>query len=241
MATACIIVSFALSGFRVTLENVTDTPVHFEEVITLADRLPQLLRSDAQDNRDRVLDAARALFSEHGLDVPMRVIARRAGVGPATLYRRFPTKQDLVNDAFTDELADCRLIVQQGCAEPDPWRGFSSVIERLSVLNARNQGFVNAFMSANPDAKKFIEHRDELHRQLAHLSQRAKRSGALRQDFVMDDLVLVLLAARGLSSVLPGAREARARRFAVLAVDAFRNQASTEARIAPVTRRPEAT
>lgn len=230
MATACIIVSFALSGFRVTLENVTDTTVHFEEVITLADRLPHLLRSDAQDNRDRVLDAARSLFSERGLDVPMRVIARRAGVGPATLYRRFPTKQDLINDAFTDELADCRLIVQEGCADSDPWRGFSSVIERLSVLNSRNQGFVNAFMSANPGADTFIRHRDELHRQLAHLAQRAKRSGALRQDFVMDDLVLVLLAARGLSSVLPSAREERARRFAVLAIDAFRNHASKEAK-----------
>ncbi|SMG44673.1 transcriptional regulator, TetR family [Agreia pratensis] len=190
----------------------------------MAEQLPHLLRSDAQDNRDRVLDAARALFSERGLDVPMRVIAREAGVGPATLYRRFPTKQTLVDEAFIDELATCRRIVEESCADPDPWRGFASAIERLCVLNARNQGFVNAFMSANPEAEMFTEHRVSLQRQLAHLAQRAKRAGALRRDFVMDDLVLVLLAGRGLSSVLPSSREARALRFAELAIDAFRER-----------------
>ncbi|MEU8275292.1 helix-turn-helix domain-containing protein [Microbispora bryophytorum] len=67
-------------------------------------RSPQILRSDALDNRERILDAARALFAAEGLDVPMREIARRAGVGPATLYRRFPTKQLLVTEVFTDEM-----------------------------------------------------------------------------------------------------------------------------------------
>jgi AcrR family transcriptional regulator len=210
--------------FRVTLENVTDAPVHLTEVSSLAEQLPHLLRSDAQDNRDRVLDAARALFSERGLDVPMRVIARQAGVGPATLYRRFPTKQTLIDEAFIDELAACRRIVEDSCADADPWRGFTSAIEGLCVLNARNQGFVNAFMSANPEAGRFTEHRESLHRQLARLAQRAKRAGALRRDFVMDDLVLVLLAGRGLSFIPPSSREARARRFATLAIDAFRER-----------------
>jgi AcrR family transcriptional regulator len=188
----------------------------------MVEQLTHLLRADAQDNRDRVLDAARSLFSEHGLDVPMRVIARRAEVGPATLYRRFPTKQTLIDEAFADELRSCRRIVESGCADLDPWRGFRSVIERLSVLNVRNQGFVDAFMSANPDAAMFSNHREALLRQLAGLAERAKHSGGLRHDFVINDLVLVLLAARGLSSTLPGTREAAARRFGALAIDAFR-------------------
>ena len=73
----------------------------------MTDRLPHTLRSDARDNRERILDAARAVFAAEGLNVPMREIARRAGVGPATLYRRFPTKEMLVTEAFTD--ADARL------------------------------------------------------------------------------------------------------------------------------------
>ncbi|WP_331950780.1 helix-turn-helix domain-containing protein [Pengzhenrongella sp.] len=188
----------------------------------MAERLPHLLRADAQSNRDRILEAARTLFSERGLDVPMRVIARRAEVGPATLYRRFPTKQTLVDEAFADELKSCRRIVENGCADPDPWRGFCAVVEDLSVLNVRNRGFVDAFMSANPEVATFSLHRTALLRLLAELAGRAQRSGGLRRDFVIDDLVLVLMAGRGLSSTPPVTREAAARRFASLAIDAFR-------------------
>ena len=65
------------------------------------------LRSDARHNRDRIIAAARAAFAEGGLDVPMREIARRAGVGIATLYRRFPTSRDLVTAVFEDRFATC--------------------------------------------------------------------------------------------------------------------------------------
>lgn len=181
-----------------------------------------MLRSDAQDNRDRVLKVARQLFWERGMDVTMREVARRAGVGPATLYRRFPTKQILVDAAFADEMRTCRRIVDDGCADPDPWRGFCSIIERISVLNSRNQGFVDAFMSANPQLDTLAAHRVSLLRTLAQLAQRAKAAGELRHDFVIDDLVLVLLAGRGLSSTPSSDREAAARRFAALAIDAFR-------------------
>lgn len=188
----------------------------------MSERLTHMLRSDARDNREKVLEAARFLFSEHGLDVPMREVARHAEVGPATLYRRFPTKQALIDEAFADELTSCRRIVEDGCADPDPWRGLCSVIERLSVLNVRNQGFVDAFMSANPAAVMFSHHRAALLELLAELAERAQRDGRLRHDFTIDDLVLVLLAGRGLSSTLPATREAAARRFAALAIDAFR-------------------
>jgi AcrR family transcriptional regulator len=181
-----------------------------------------MLRADAQDNRARILGAARALFAEQGIGVTMRAVARRAGVGPATLYRRFPTKQMLLDDVFADELRSCRGIVDDGCADPDPWRGFCSVIERISVLNSGNQGFVDAFMSANPDIDMFAAHRAELLGMLAELARRAQESGGLRRDFVIDDLVLVLLAGRGLSSMPRSGREAAARRFAALAIDAFR-------------------
>ncbi|MEU4242242.1 helix-turn-helix domain-containing protein [Actinoplanes sp. NPDC026619] len=188
----------------------------------MTDQLPHLLRADAQDNRDRVLEAARALFAERGLDVPMREIARRAQVGPATLYRRFPTKQSLIDEAFTDELRTCGAIVQAGCADPDPWRGLCSVVHEITELNARNQGFVDAFTSSFPAAVDFGAHRASLLRSLADLCRRAKEAGALRPDFVLDDLILVLMAGRGLSAAPPEARAAAARRFAALALEAFR-------------------
>lgn len=199
-----------------------DAPVHLSEVRDMAAEMPQMLRSDAQDNRDRVLAAARELFAERGLDVTMREVARRAEVGPATLYRRFPTRFDLVQAVFADEVRLCEKIVDDGCADPDPWRGFCSVIEHVSVLNGRNQGFVDAFISANSEPAGYAAHRDTALRALASLARRAQAAGALRRDFTIDDLVLVLLAGRGLASLPQSRREAAARRFAALAIDAFR-------------------
>ncbi|MEU1522199.1 helix-turn-helix domain-containing protein [Nocardia rhamnosiphila] len=187
----------------------------------MPDRLPHMLRADAQDNRDRILEVARALFAEKGIDITMREVARRAEVGPATLYRRFPAKQALIDAAFADEMRSCRQIVEDGCADADPWRGFCSVIERITVLNGRNQGFVDAFMSANPETDSFAAHRVALLSMLADLAGRAKKAGRLRRDFVIDDLVLVLLTGRGLAAVPPARRETSARRFAALVVDAF--------------------
>jgi Bacterial regulatory proteins, tetR family len=67
-------------------------------------------RSDAQDNRERIIEAARETFVSKGLNVPMREIARTAGAGPATLYRHFPSKQALATEAFADQAAACRAI-----------------------------------------------------------------------------------------------------------------------------------
>ena len=188
----------------------------------MTDRLPHLLRADARDNRDRVLEAARALFSERGLEVPMREIARRAQVGPATLYRRFPTKQALVDAAFADELQACGAIVRNGCAEEDPWRGLCSILHDITELNAQNQGFVDAFLSSFPGTEEVAVHRASMLRSLAELCRRAQQAGALRPDFVLDDLILVLMAGRGLPVTPPKVRLAAMRRLTALALDAFR-------------------
>lgn len=153
----------------------------------------------------------------------MRQIARRAGVGPATLYRRFPTKQDLVLEAFRDELGACGAIVREATADPDPWRGFCSVIQRVTVLNARNQGFTDAFMAEYPNAIDFAAHRAALTREIAAISRRAIAAGDLRADFVLDDFMLVLLlAGRGLTTIPARDRVAAAHRFSALTIEGLR-------------------
>jgi AcrR family transcriptional regulator len=187
----------------------------------VADHLPHALRSDALDNRERILDAARALFSADGLDVPMREVARRAGVGPATLYRRFPTKQVLVAEAFADQLHACRAIVDEACADPDPWRGLCQVIERICELHARDRGFTHAFLANFPGVTNIAASCEYTVKAVADLARRAKDAGRLRSDFVLDDLILVLMANKGIRAASTAAQVMASRRFAALVIQAF--------------------
>jgi len=184
--------------------------------------MPRLLRADAQGNRDRVLEAARELFADRGITVTMRDVARHAEVGPATLYRRFPTKPDLLEAVFAREVENCQGIVERACADPDAWRGFRLIVEQLLVHNSRNQGFTEAFTSADPRVGALTRHRQGLLRRIGALARRAQEAGELRADFVVGDLVLVLQAGRGLAAVPAAKRPAAARRLATLAVDGFR-------------------
>lgn len=195
--------------------------------------LPHKLRSDALDNRERILDAARAAFAAEGLNVPMREIARRAGVGPATLYRHFPTKQLLATEAFTGQLCACRAIVDEGLADPDPWHGFRLVIEKVCELHARNRGFAASFRSAFPNAMDVTAGREYALDSVAELARRAKEVGHLRPGFVLDDLILMIMANDGIHATSPAARVAASRRFAALAIQAF--HASPEASALPPT------
>ncbi|WP_433121017.1 TetR/AcrR family transcriptional regulator [Micromonospora sp. CA-246542] len=188
----------------------------------MTEQLTRNLRSDARDNRQRILEAARTMFATDGMDVPMREIARRAGVGPATLYRRFPTKEALATEAFAEQMDACQVIVDEGLADPDPWHGLCLVIEKLCELHARDRGYTSAFTAAFPRAVDLAAKREAALAALAELARRAETTGHLRSDFVLDDLILVLMANGGLHATSTDTRVAASRRFAALAIRAFR-------------------
>jgi AcrR family transcriptional regulator len=189
----------------------------------VTDRLPHPLRADARDNRERILLAARTVFATEGLNAPMREIARHAEVGPATLYRHFPTKEMLVTEAFTDQMRMCHTIVDEGLDDPDPWHGFCLVIGKICELHARDRGFTAAFMSAYPHAMDFAADRRHALSSIAELAHRAKHTGHLRPDFVLDDLILVLMANSGIHATSAAARVTASRRFAALAIQALQS------------------
>lgn len=200
---------------------MTEIVVLTTKVRAVTARLPQNLRADAQDNRERILDAARAVFAAEGLQAPMREIARRAGVSPATVYRHFPSKTDLAHAVYLDQSRMCRAIVDDGLADPDPWHGFQRMIEQVFDLHARDRGFPTAFASAFPDALDFAADRNVSLQGVAELARRAKATGHLRPDFTLNDLVLVMVAHRGLRAGSPDAHLAASRRFAKLTISAF--------------------
>src|SRR3954468_9021673 len=98
------------------------------------------LRADAARNREAIVQAAREVFAEQGLDAPLDDIARRAGTGNATLYRRFPTRCDLVAAVFADRMVEHLEAVEAALADQDAWRGFASYVQTVGAMQARDRG-----------------------------------------------------------------------------------------------------
>ena len=181
--------------------------------------MSQQQRSDARDNRARILAVARAAFAAEGLEVPIREIARRAQVGAATVYRHFPTKEALLSEVLAEPMALCSAVVEQGLAEADPWRGFCLVIEKLMEAHALDRGLSSAFTSRLP---YFKADRDRTIRLLLDLIRRAKEAGSLRADFVLEDFIMAMMANEGIRAESPEQRAAASRRFAALMTQSFR-------------------
>jgi AcrR family transcriptional regulator len=124
--------------------------------MTTADRPSDLtaparrLRRDAQRNRDAIVATARQLFCDHGLEAPLEQIARRAGVGIATLYRRFPSRAALLDAVLADTVHAHIAAAEQALANPDPWEGFAFYLEETCRLQAADRGLNDAMGMRSP-------------------------------------------------------------------------------------------
>lgn len=157
----------------------------------------QGLRVDAQRNRERVVEAAREVFAQHGLDASMNEIARRAGVGIATLLRRFPTRDDLIAATFAEKMRAYSHAIDEALADPDPWHGFCAFIERVCQMQADDRGFADVLTMTFPTAKALEAERDRAANALTELIEHAKKAGRLRADFAHQDVPLILMANAG--------------------------------------------
>ncbi|MGH9248766.1 MAG: TetR/AcrR family transcriptional regulator [Acidimicrobiales bacterium] len=180
------------------------------------------LRTDAERNRVRILAAAREAFAEHGLQVSMNDVARRADVGVATLYRRFPTREDLITAVFADRMTAYADAVGRALAEPDPWHGFCSYVETVCAMQAADRGFTHVLTLTFPSAKEFEAERDRGYHAFVQLADRAMNAGRLRADFVAEDLVMLLMANAGVVSATGDAAPTTWERFAAYMIQAFR-------------------
>jgi AcrR family transcriptional regulator len=179
------------------------------------------LRADATRNRVAILTAARQVFAEQGLRAPLEEIARRADVGIATLYRRFPTRERLVAAALIEKLIQYERAASQALAEPDPWEGFAGLVRRICELQANDRGLSDLLSMSLPASEEVERLRAEAHGHVALLVGRAKAAGRLRPDFAAEDLLLVLIANAAVAHVTgPDAPDAW-RRFVELILDAF--------------------
>ena len=95
-------------------------------------------------NRDAILVAARQAFCDQGLEVPLEEIARRAGVGIATLYRRFPSRTELLDTVLADTVQAHLDLAERALAMEDPWEGFCFYLEQTCRLQATDRGLNDA-------------------------------------------------------------------------------------------------
>jgi AcrR family transcriptional regulator len=155
------------------------------------------LRADAVRNRERLLAAAREVFAEHGLDVSMREIARHAGVSEPTLRRRFAGRDELIAAAFEDKVVLYAEVGEAALKDPDPWAGFTGFLRRLARAQLADRGFADVLTRTFPASLEYEQNRLRAWGAAEKLIVRAKAAGRLREDFVAEDIVLLLLAHAG--------------------------------------------
>jgi AcrR family transcriptional regulator len=150
---------------------------------TVADRP---LRADAARNVERILRAARDVYGEFGPEAPIEAIARRAGVGERTLYRRFPTKAELIRAALDQCIAeDLVPTIEAARRADDPLAGLAQLIAAAISLGAREHNLLTAARRAGsltPDVSI------SLYEALTELANRGQRAGVVRADLVADDM-----------------------------------------------------
>ena len=179
------------------------------------------MRSDAERNRSRIVAAAHEVFAEHGLDAPMAEVARQAGVGIATLFRRFPSREDLIAATFAERMAAYADAIDTALVDGDPWHGFCTYLERICGMQAADRGFTHVLTMSFPTAKALEADRDRAYHGLVELISRAKASGQLRDDFVPEDVVLLLMANAGVITAAGAAAPSAWRRVVGYMIQAF--------------------
>jgi AcrR family transcriptional regulator len=176
------------------------------------------LRADAARNAARILNAARQIYGEIGPEAPIEAIARRAGVGERTLYRRFPTKGELIRAALDHSIEqDLTPAIEKARLADDPMRGLAELIDAAISLGAREHNLLTAARRAGsltPDIST------TLYEALDELARRAQQDGRVRDDLVADDLPRLIAMLHSVLFTMDSAGDGW-RRYVALILDAI--------------------
>lgn len=180
----------------------------------MADRPP---RADARRNREKVLRAAQEAFAESGYGVPLDDIAARAGVGPGTVYRHFPSKEELFEAVVTARIRDLINDARDRSGDADPGQAFFGFLGRVRQEAAFKRDLPEAIAVAG-------SLQDELHAALDALLRRAQQAGAVRPEITTPDILILLKGLlRSINDAPPGtASQARADRLLTVVADGLR-------------------
>jgi AcrR family transcriptional regulator len=177
----------------------------------------KVLRRDAAANRQRLLDAAALVFSERGLDAGVEEIARVAGVGMGTLYRRFPTKDALISELVRQLMTDL-VALARAAREVTDGTGLERLLFETGVVQSSHRGCVARMWSDEHTTVLKVEFREISTELLA----RAQAAGRVRDDVTITDLDLIFWAVRGVVETTRGVSDTAWRRHLAMVIAGLR-------------------
>jgi AcrR family transcriptional regulator len=177
------------------------------------------LRRDAARNRELILRTAAEVFAEHGLDAGYDEIARRAGIGVGTVYRRFPERSELVQALFESRIEEIVAIAEEAAEQPDPWEGLTLFLERSIQQQVADRGLKEVMVQTIAESDHVTIGRERLGPIIEGLISRAQANGTLRPDVEVSDIGMNLML---MSSMTTPEQPELWRRYLALLLDGLR-------------------
>jgi len=196
------------------------TPVT-EKAPTKSPRLERVLRADARRNREAVIGAAKKLFADQGLDAQMPDVAKAAKVGVGTVYRHFPTKDDLIAALAVERFERLAEKAREGIEAEDPWQGLCDFIRFSAQIQADDRGLCEV-MGSRPEVMNESAYAVGLDDLCGKLVKRAQRSGDLRKDLEWEDIPMVVCGVGRITQVETGPGTGRWPRLVEVILDGLR-------------------
>jgi AcrR family transcriptional regulator len=192
---------------------------------------PSALRADAARNRELIIAAAAAVFAERGLDAATAEIAHRAGVGEATLFRRFPTKDDLIDAIIETRMDELAALADAAAEGPDPAAALERFMQDLVKQFSRDKGFFEAAGERCMNDPKFGPQRERGMEAVGRLLKRAQDAGAVRTDLSPSDISFLAGSAMyALEVSKPGLRDDLWKRYLRVILDGMKPEGASKLR-----------
>jgi AcrR family transcriptional regulator len=192
------------------------------------------LRRDAERNRQRILEAARQGFAERGLGITLDEIARLAGVGVGTVYRRFPNKELLIDALFEERIGEVVALARAAAGDEDAWRGLSRFLEGAVDLLASDRGLRELVLGATYAPERIVHGRSRIKPLVDDMVGRAQAQGTLRPEVGASDFPLLLMMLDAVVDTTRDVAPATWRRALGIVLDGLRAPGTTPLPGAPL-------
>ena len=197
---------------------------HITKLEQMIDKPCRGLRKDAERNRQRIIEAARELFAVRGLEATLNDVAHHAGVGVGTVYRRFATKEELLDAIFEDGIDQVVCLAESAAQQNNSWDGFVWFVEQLCELTATDRGLRQMVYSSAYGGYGVECARLRLTPPISKLVERARDDGHLRRDAEPTDMPILGMLAGTVSEWAGHVEPELWRRYVALLLEGMRNR-----------------